>query len=143
MKIPPTKVCNECQIAFSKPYKRSMKMWAKSRFCSILCRGAWQSRNAVGKLAHAWKDAPSYSAIHHWIRSWYGSADKCENRENYVLGFTCSEMSSRYQWAQKHGIKNKRSLGSYMQLCSSCHARYDADKEFQVKNFRQIIMNTP
>lgn len=135
------KKCIECRASFPKTPNVSMKTWEESRkFCSIKCKATWQSRENVGAVSPAWKEQPSYSAIHHWIKSWFGKPDMCENRENNIFPFSCSTLSKSFQWATKHNSTNLRSRNSYMQLCASCHARYDSRVDFRSMNIRRIII---
>ncbi len=73
----------------------------------------------LGKDTPNWKgDFAGYGAIHEWIRSKNGKAIKCES-------MTCSKISKNYQWAKKKNRKYTRNIEDYMQLCRSCHAKYD------------------
>ena len=65
-----------------------------------------------------WKgNKAKYRAIHAWIRSNYGKADKCE-------GKTCKGICKNYQWANLSG-KYRRDIKDYIMLCRSCHIQFD------------------
>lgn len=82
-----------------------------------------KKNNVMGKLHYtqtpAWKgDGASYFAIHIWLKNHYGKAIRCEM--DY-----CSGKSQTYQWALIKGKKYEHNVDNYMQLCRSCHAKYD------------------
>ena len=66
-----------------------------------------------------------YYGSHSWIQRNYGRARKCENKENELFKFLCSEKSKRFDWAfiNKKGYERDKKL--YIQLCHSCHLKYD------------------
>ena len=71
-----------------------------------------------GKLARRWKgNLAGYVAIHSWIKQNFGKADKCENLD-------CRKSSNKFEWASISG-ENRREVSDYLQLCASCHRRYD------------------
>ena len=60
----------------------------------------------------------NYNLIHQWVRYHYGKASKCENEK-------CEDKSKNFEWALKKGkryIKNRR---NFIQMCVSCHRKYD------------------
>jgi hypothetical protein len=64
-----------------------------------------------------WKgDKVKYRALHHWVVRRLGKARNCEH---------CGTVAaSRYEWANKsHAYR--RDLEDWMQLCLSCHKKYD------------------
>ena len=70
-----------------------------------------------------WKGGDvGYGALHHWIVRYWGNPEKCEecgcknklNRNN----------ASYVQWANKTG-KYLRKRRDWLQLCPSCHIKYD------------------
>ncbi len=82
-----------------------------------------------GSLACHWKgDAATYGAKHNWLYKQVGKAVRCENpdciypRRN-TKGVLISS-PSRYEWANISG-EYKRDKRDYVQLCPSCHRRYD------------------
>ena len=87
------------------------------------------SNSHKGVRAYNWKgDGASYTAKHIWISKHYGKANKCENMEckyprinanNVVI-----EKPKRYEWANL-SKKYKRDKSDFIQLCASCHRRWD------------------
>ena len=72
----------------------------------------------------------NYFNIHQWISRHYGKAYKCENID------CMHEFSKRYEWALINGMQHKRDINNYIQLCASCHRKYDFTEEI-----RQNISN--
>lgn len=75
-----------------------------------------------GENHHKWKaDNVGYNALHSWIKNNYGKAKECENKE-------CEYKNpKRYDWANISG-KYKRTRDDFVQLCVSCHKKYDLGK---------------
>jgi hypothetical protein len=95
--------------------KASEKTKAKMRRSA-----AWGEKNVM------WKgDDASYFAIHIWLKTNFGKADKCENLEENILSFNCSKKSKNYEWAKKKGSEYTRFMKDYYNLCVSCHRKYD------------------
>jgi hypothetical protein len=68
-----------------------------------------------------------YFRIHNWLSYYYGKANKCEN-EN------CKAVSpKRHEWALLKGKDHKRNRNNYIQLCPSCHRKYDYTQEHRNK----------
>lgn len=64
-----------------------------------------------------------YNRIHKYLVYNYGKASKCENT-------TCSYPNpKRYEWALKKGRKYSKNIKDYLQLCPSCHRKYDYTEE--------------
>lgn len=102
--------CNAC----GKEYQARWNEFLTSRFCSPACSG----KVLMGKNHHAWKgDKATYGTLHSWVRRTKGKASKC---------VFCNE-GTRFEWANISG-KYKRKAEDYMELCVSCHRRYDAEK---------------
>lgn len=59
-----------------------------------------------------------YRTIHNWVIRHYGKASKCENSE-------CSHKSKKFEWALKKGFPYDKCRDNFMQLCVSCHRKYD------------------
>jgi predicted DNA-binding protein YlxM (UPF0122 family) len=74
----------------------------------------------TGKEHPLWKEDVGYGAVHIWLRNTYGKADSCK--------FCDSKDAKRYEWALIKGREYKRNIENFMQLCKSCHAKYDAKK---------------
>lgn len=64
-------------------------------------------------------NSAEYCSIHQWIQRHYGKAFKCENPE-------CKSVNiKRFEWALIKGKQHKKDIGHYIQLCTSCHKKYD------------------
>lgn len=59
-----------------------------------------------------------YSALHHWLKYHFGKASKCENKE-------CLGIGSTYEWALKKGCLYEYKRENFIELCHSCHRKYD------------------
>lgn len=72
--------------------------------------------------SRGWKgENAGYVAKHMWIKKHYGKANKCEK---------CgTKNTSRYEWANISG-EYKRERSDYMQLCPSCHRKFDLRKPY-------------
>ena len=60
----------------------------------------------------------SYLGLHKWIYRNFGKAKKCENTK-------CKKKSKNYDWALILRLKYERKRENFMQLCRSCHMKYD------------------
>lgn len=68
-----------------------------------------------------------YLNIHQNIRRWHGKANKCENPD-------CESVKpKRYEWALKKGRTYSENINDYIQLCPSCHRKYDETEERRAK----------
>lgn len=59
-----------------------------------------------------------YGRIHYWLRQNYGKPTKCEATD-------CNGVSKAVQWALVRGKKYEKVRENFIQLCRSCHTRYD------------------
>jgi hypothetical protein len=123
-------VCNHCKINFTSTQTRS---WHIPKYCSAKCFGLsikgkpftkeHCERISLSKSNEKhprWKgNKAKYNTFHGWIRSHFGSAKICENKK------CCIERPKRYDWSLVHGFKHSHNRKAYMQLCRSCHRRYD------------------
>jgi hypothetical protein len=76
--------------------------------------------------SHKWKaDDVGGPGVHAWLRRNYGGAIRCENREGKILWFPCSQKSEWYEWAFVNKVGHERRRELYMELCRSCHKKYD------------------
>ena len=81
----------------------------------------------------------SYSVKHQWIRRYYGKATKCENELCTYPKINQKQRGKRriliapkrYEWANLSG-NYKRDITDYIQLCPSCHRKWDLGL-FEVK----------
>ena len=78
--------------------------------------------------ARAWKgDKAGYVAKHTSIVKNYGKAFKCQNidcKYPRKVGRIFMNKPKRYEWANISGLY-KRSIDDYLQLCPSCHRKWD------------------
>ena len=65
-------------------------------------------------------DTPKYHyrIVHDWINRHYGKANKCENP-------SCKQVSSTHEYCLRKGMAHDRNIKNYIQLCRSCHRKYD------------------
>lgn len=70
---------------------------------------------------------PGYAKVHDWIKSNYGKATKCSNPECKSGNY------HRFEWALRKGCTYENNIENFMQLCASCHRRYDVTDEFREK----------
>ena len=122
--------CRGC----SQKGDRSIRYIVERHFC-FLCKGK-KSRNIETKICQKclrgknypnYKEKVGYVALHYRIRNILGIAFKCENKQ-------CNGKSKTYQWANISG-EYKYSLDDWMQLCRSCHAKYDRSKKSRFKEY--------
>lgn len=71
-----------------------------------------------------------YNKIHKQVIKKYGNASKCESTScNYPN-------PKRFEWALKKGHQYSENIEDYLQLCPSCHRKYDfTEKERENKSF--------
>lgn len=128
-----SKNCVVCGQEFLKPKTLQMRAWLTRRMlCSITCRGILQSRNRMRENHPRWNDIPTYVGVHGWLHWNFGSAMRCENRENQTLSFSCSQVSMRFQWANKHNKPYERDRENFFMLCVSCHKKYDLRDRYRL-----------
>ncbi len=62
-----------------------------------------------------------YESIHRWIRKNYGKASRCEH---------CNTTTAkRYDWALIQKCEYSKNREVFIELCRSCHVKYDFTKE--------------
>jgi hypothetical protein len=64
------------------------------------------------------KSELTYQGIHNWLRREYGVATRCDNGD-------CVGASTKYNWAKLKGVSYDKDIDCYVQLCASCHIKYD------------------
>lgn len=124
--------CDQCGKKTSK--FPSVVKRNRGNFCSVACSNKHKSdKKELYKLSNTgsknynWKgDDIKYQALHSWLRSKYGNANRCENPK-------CSRKSKNYVWAKKKGKAYLRRRSHFFQLCRSCHVKYDMTKEWREK----------
>lgn len=58
-----------------------------------------------------------YCAVHNWLRYHYGKPTHCE--------FCDGIKAKRFEWALKEGYLYEKKRENFIQLCPSCHRKYD------------------
>ena len=120
-------ICRHCGVEFKTwPYKIKE---GKGKFCSNKCFGKYASDNKIFKGSNngMWKDNNlGYGGIHMWLKSEYGSANKCES-------LTCKGKSIAFQWALLKGKEYERKRENFIMLCVPCHLKYDMANESSKK----------
>lgn len=79
-----------------------------------------------------------YTAIHKANLRAFGKAAKCENRD-------CSHDNTnqkRFHWALIKGRRYSRNREDYIQLCPSCHGKYDMTDEMRDRHRKRLIGET-
>lgn len=71
-----------------------------------------------------------YDIIHSWLIRKHGSANQC-------VSLTCTGKSKNFQWALLKGKLYEKNPENFIQLCASCHMKYDMTPE-RLSNFREI-----
>ena len=72
-------------------------------------------------------DLRLYSAIHSWLKYYHGKANRCEHVE------TCTKKSLVFEWAKIREKEYDFNRDNFIQLCRSCHVRYDLTPEGREK----------
>ncbi len=80
------------------------------------------------KKYNEWKEKISYAGIHIWLKTNFGKANKCENKQCKI------KSPKRYEWALIHGQKHARKRENYKMLCTNCHKHYDKIGKFRKRN---------
>lgn len=120
------KICHKEFLVWPYQIKRG-----HAKYCSKECSGKAYNRiykiidhpnkGAIrprGEDTPNWKgDKVGYKCLHKWIIRWHGKAKKCE---------FCGKTSDTHKicWANISG-KYKRDIKDYIQLCVSCHTKFD------------------
>jgi len=117
------KICLNCNLWFQHIRK-------KSKFCSLKCyhnspdstvgkfkKGHSSLRDQKGAKNSMWKgDNVGYSALHKWIKKQLFKRKVCQH---------CgTKKAKRYEWANI-SKKYKRDLEDWIELCCSCHYKFD------------------
>lgn len=71
-------------------------------------------------------DRKTYARVHHWLRTNYGSANKCESE-------ACEHKSTNYEWALKTGYEYVEKRENFLMLCVPCHRKYDVTELTRIK----------
>ena len=72
----------------------------------------------------------NYVNVHYWLIKTYGKAKFCAH---------CGVLdASRYEWALIKCFKYEKVLGNFIQLCKSCHVKYDMSQSFKEDASRRM-----
>jgi hypothetical protein len=103
-------------------FKKGHKTWNKGK-----------SFDAIkGERHFAWKgDAVGYHALHSWVQRLLGKACRCDNPHCVYPRKAASGKTlvapKKYEWTNK-SHEYKRQVEDWIQLCVSCHQKYDLGK---------------
>lgn len=92
------------------------------KFCSRDCFKKWLLINNKNKADNhvSWGgDSVTYSTKHRWVRTHYGRANKCENKDCVTPYIT------HFEWANISGEYKRMDRSDWKMMCSSCHRKYD------------------
>lgn len=67
-----------------------------------------------------------YSQVHKYLINEFGKANKCERCK--------AEGRSKYEWALKKGCEYDFNIDNFIQMCCSCHRKYDMTDAARLKN---------
>jgi len=98
-------------------FKKGNIPWNKGIKTGLVPKTAFKKNDPrlLGKIHHNWKgDDVGYVGLHYWIRRRLGDAKECA---------FCKSIKN-IQWANK-SHKYKRELSDWVQLCRSCHMKFD------------------
>ncbi len=105
----------------SEETKEKIRIKIKAMPISEGLKKGWKlAKDKVGDKHPKWKgDNVHYITFHKWLSYHYGKASICENME-------CPHKNpKRFEWALVHGKTHSKNKDNYMQLCCSCHRKYD------------------
>jgi len=72
------------------------------------------------------QDRNKYNKIHYWLRKNFGKASQCVSKD-------CMKTSTSYHWALKKGKEYSTDRNNFIELCVSCHIKYDFTEERREK----------
>lgn len=111
-------ICNKYYEGYGKYY------------CSSKCQPRNYPTGVKGEKHGNWKGVEaSYFAFHQWLRTHFGNANKCENstcfypRKNAARSIV--KAPKRFDWALIKGKEYDHKRENFIQLCPSCHKKYD------------------
>ena len=114
--------------------KKYKSRWYKGNVCKECSKPV--TINSTGFCKHCshkknrcifWRgNGVGYHGIHKWLYAYFGRANHCDNPK-------CEGKSSTYQWAKLKEKTYQRNRENFIQLCTSCHRKYDFTEETRVK----------
>lgn len=95
---------------------------------------AHKGTNGKGDLVNKTKGISinEYARVHRWVNYHYGKASKCENEK-------CLGVSKNYQYALRNGFSYQKNIDCFIQLCVSCHKKYDLTDDFLEKARNRVV----
>ena len=102
---------------------------------SVSCGCFCKERTPRGENHYAWKgDEANYQTIHKWLRRTFGNANKCESKN-------CRQISKNFHYALIKGKEYERKRENFMQLCRSCHLKYDFTEQWRKNISKSLLGN--
>lgn len=93
-------------------------------FCSRKCSASLKTKsNALAGNTGLTKS--TYNNIHTALKKKYGNAKRCVFCDSYT--------AKRYEWALIKGREYSTNRDDYLELCPSCHRKYDETEESKIK----------
>lgn len=132
------RICPNCSTVF-EPKKYNLARGG-GKYCTTGCYAKGPKvANRKGPESPFWKGAKAgYGSVHDWIKSQLGSATKCENPDCSYPRKTKNGILSYpkvFDWALKKGRSyTDRKKDSFIQLCRSCHQRYDYSEDKRARD---------
>lgn len=71
-------------------------------------------------------DRAKYASIHYWLKSKYGVATECSNKD-------CKGKSKNFNWCLLRDKPYDWKRENFIQMCRSCHATYDVTESTRKK----------
>ena len=110
------------RIEISERQKRKFKLGLLKKFIES------KKTPMIGNKNWQWKgNKVGYFALHEWIRRYWGKANHCENMKCLYPRYNSRRDLLKYpkgfEWANLG--KFTRNRKNWIQLCHSCHKRFD------------------
>lgn len=120
-----SKTCLTCGKTFFKTTTTSQAYWNNKRvYCSNRCKVLGKVSLKKGKqYPNIWRNDVTYGALHLQVHKKYGKPKKC---------IQCGS-NKDVEWANKSN--NYRNVDDFIELCSSCHKKYD------IKMNKRVVWN--
>jgi len=102
---------------------KSLKLYRRKR-CKPCFRTWYIGENTfLHKNNKNWRDSSirSYDYVHLWLKQHYGKATNCQNKQ-------CEKKSTIFEWAKITDANYELKRENFLQLCRSCHRKYDWGK---------------
>lgn len=108
----------------------------RGKYCSNKCAN-------TGKNHHAWKEKPSYIALHVWVGRKYGNPSHCARCGIEGKRVIRKDGRTRWtiQWANKSG-EYRRNIDDFVGLCQKCHFYNDHKDGFVMNQFGKHKIKT-